>query len=252
MTRIEGLRAVLLAAGIAAARVSRAGDDLSAERPDFTNSPVTVARGTLQLEGGTTVSRDAYSVGELLARYGVANGVELRFGAGYAGTRGVPESVSGFQDVSFGAKCALRAGSPGSRLPAIAVIAETSAPTGSRALRARRWQPDVNLCMAWDLSPAVSLGTSQILGLIDDGQDMAGEWTGSVSLDRSFGSEVGGYLEYYGTRPLEGETDALHVVNTGVTWGLGHDAQLDARVGTQFSEADRPAWFVGVGGARRW
>jgi hypothetical protein len=252
MTRIGRLRWVLLVGGIAAAGAARAGDDLSAERPDFTNSPVTVARGTLQLEGGTTLSRDAYSVGELLARYGVASVAELRFGAGYAGTRARPDRVSGFQDLSLGVKVALRAGSAGSRLPAIAVIAETTAPTGSRELRARRWQPDVNLCMAWDLSPSVSLGTSQILGLVDDGQDAAGEWTGSVSLDRSFGSAVGGFLEYYGIHPLEGESGALHVADTGIAWGLGHDAQLDARVGTQFSEGDRPAWFVGVGGARRW
>ena len=252
MTTLEGMRAVLLAGGIAAAGAAWAGDDLSAERPDFTDSPSVVGRGTFQLEGGSTVSRDAYSVGELLARYGVANAAELRLGAGYAGTRGAPGDVSGFQDLSLGAKLALRAGSLGSALPAIGVIAETTAPTGSRELRATRWQPDVNLCMAWDLSPAVSLGTSQILGLVDDGPDVAGEWTGSVSLDRSFGSAVGGYLEYYGTRPLDRESDALHVVNTGITWGLGHDAQLDARIGTQFSEADRPAWFVGVGGARRW
>ena len=58
--------------------------DLVTDRPDFTESAVSVAPGRVQLEGGYTFSRieaeRTHTVGELLARFGAVDRLEFRLG----------------------------------------------------------------------------------------------------------------------------------------------------------------------------
>lgn len=58
--------------------------DLVTDRPDFTESAITVPRGSVQLEMGATWERargvNSASGAEVLVRWGVTDAVELRFG----------------------------------------------------------------------------------------------------------------------------------------------------------------------------
>lgn len=243
-----GLATLLVAAA------ARADDGIATDRPDFTETATPVERGRVQLEGGATLSRFDRSLGELLARIGIARRLEMRLALNsYVWTRGDADAPSGFEDLNVGVKVGLRPGGPaGSALPAIAIIAETTAPTGKSALRETRWEPGAKLCLAWDLTDAMALGSNLNLALVEDAAgERVGEWSGSLSLGRSLSESVGAFLETFGSARLSVESDATTFVNTGLTLGLGPDAQLDARVGTQVGSPERD-WFVGVGAARRW
>ena len=89
--------------------VSRAGADepMVTDRPDFTESSAAVPKGTVQIEaGGTYVEveqSDETSLGELLVRWGIVKGLELRIGVGGFAWSDAPEGdASGFEAFGIG------------------------------------------------------------------------------------------------------------------------------------------------------
>src|SRR5262245_36364737 len=123
MTTLAPDARVLLALAIGVAlpwASARADEGIATDRPDFTETAAPVERGMVQVEAGATRSRHGQSLGELLARIGVARRVELRLGFNsYVWPRGVPGGESGFEDLSVGMKVGVRdAGPVGSGLPA--------------------------------------------------------------------------------------------------------------------------------------
>jgi hypothetical protein len=101
---------------LAASFVAPAGGEepLVTDRPDFTESGLVVGSGVLQLEaGGTYVDVDvekATSLGELLVRYGITQGIELRLVTlTYLWSDSPDGTLSGFADSAIGAKIQLDA-----------------------------------------------------------------------------------------------------------------------------------------------
>ncbi|HKY61551.1 MAG TPA: transporter, partial [Gemmatimonadota bacterium] len=83
------------------------GAPLVTDRPDFTESAVTVPRGDVQLESGYTFTRsdeeDEHSLGEVLARIGLVERLEARIGFGsHAWITAAGNDPSGFEDPSVG------------------------------------------------------------------------------------------------------------------------------------------------------
>ena len=99
-----------------AARVAKAEEPLVTDRPDFTESSSTVGRGVFQLEAGTTYSEfaggtDVTTLGEVLARWGVTEYLELRFQLPtYEWDSGSSGSHSGFVNSGVGIKLDLASG----------------------------------------------------------------------------------------------------------------------------------------------
>jgi hypothetical protein len=91
---------VLSVIGLAA--VGSAKEPLVTDRPDFTESSSSVGSGVLQLESGITFldlqsGTEVTTVGEILARWGVAEKFELRFVLPtYSRTSGAAGGESGF------------------------------------------------------------------------------------------------------------------------------------------------------------
>lgn len=67
---------------VVAAVTPAVADDLVGDRPDFTESALTVAPGSWQIEAGATVTTgdafDTTEIGEVLVRHGLKPGTELR------------------------------------------------------------------------------------------------------------------------------------------------------------------------------
>lgn len=253
--------AALLASFLLAActSVSRAGlEPIVTDRPDFTESTETVTRGMRQLEAGTTISNTpdatSTSLGEVLLRVGVAPKAELRFAFNsYALSRASGVTVRGFEDISVGAKFKLMAsGGDGSLKPALALIVASTMPTGGRAMRAAKPQPEVKFGMAWDLTSRVAFSSNLNYARVSDTAGDYGEMAATGSLGVGITETLGSYLEYFTFQPRTSAIPSSHYLNGGLTYGVTDNLQFDIRSGLGLRRVSGPDYFIGLGISRRW
>ena len=255
---------ILLALGMlfAAAAVAQEGwsgldEPLTTDRPDFTESTSTIPRGHFQIEGGTTVTRvedvDSTSFGELLVRIGTGERWETRLSAGYARVETPFDEFSGLEDPSVGIKVRFTddAGELGPGQPAASLIVLTSIPAGDEELTDDEWVPEGKLALAWELTPRFSLSSNLNYAYLVDGDERLHQLGATLSGGLSLTDRLGAYLEWYGFSEETEDGPSTHYVNSGVTWLINNDLQVDARVGTGLNDAD-PDWCVGVGAGVRF
>jgi hypothetical protein len=243
MRRTNGLA---LAASLVLLPAMVEAQELTSDRPDFTESVVVVKR--VQLESGYTMTRAGgytrHAVGELLLRLGVMQRLELRLSANsYVLTRGPLFETNGIEDAGIGAKLSLT--------PRSALIVSASIPTGSSSETSDGIAPDVLLALEQPLGETVGLGMN--LSLASE-PGVAGRNTsasGSIVLGADAGTRTGLFAELYGTRVLDGPLrDHTVFADAGVTRSITADLQLDARIGRRLNGGDE--WYFGVGLVRRW
>ncbi len=241
----------------APAAAPAAAEPLVGDRPDFTESPNTIARGHLQLESGQTLSHEAdtrtSSTGEVLLRAGLAPRAELRVTLNsWVSERSGGSIVNGRDDGSIGAKFSLHAPETTSLLhPALSVIVASTLPTGSTVFRASRAQPNAKLIVSWDLSERAAFTSNVNYTRTDGGQRGYDEWAASGSVGLTLTERVGSYAEYFAVQSRATDVTTQHFVNTGITFLVSPLFQLDARVGTGPSRS-RGDYFAGIGIVRRW
>lgn len=235
-----------------------AQEPIETDRPDFTETARTVPAGRIQIEGGYTFARigedEEQAVGELLIRIATGARTELRVNAGsYALLRGPGGRASGFEDIAIGFKVELRDASRafGLGLPDLALVAETTLPTGASAFGENETQPEVKLALAWDLSPRVSLGSNLNFAWPSEEGERYTEPAGSLTVGFSLAERTGAYLELFGFAPSGRARPNSSYADGGLTYLVNDDFQLDARVGAGLSGA-RPDYFFGVGASRRY
>lgn len=225
---------------------------ISTDRPDFTESTDTVPAGAVQLEGGLIMGRHALEAGDshqvgapmMLTRLGITRFLELRLETdGYTRQsqrlNGIWLPQSGTPDIEVSAK--VRLWRERRELPALAVIAGASIPTGSAAFSSFHNDPFLEMC--W----------SKSLRVIDLGGNFNFRWNRdstehavSISASRLLGRGIGAYTEVYRISPIEADEAAHWIANTGITRALGEHMQVDFEVGHTV-RALTPYWFVGAG-----
>lgn len=231
---------------------------LSSDRPDFTEGTSTVPLGHVQLETGITWqeigAEDSLSVGELLVRYSFAENVEARLGVGSWTRIDVPGGqLDGYEDPVVQVKVRLTPPAddrpPG--FPAVALLVGTSVPVGSEELTADEWEPEALLAFDWVLTDLLSLGANVGVAFPTADGDRLNQVLASVSLGIAATDRLGVFVETYGFSEEEPDGDATQYVDTGVTFALTDDLQLDARIGFGLNDPS-PERFVGVGAVVRW
>jgi len=231
---------------------------LVTDRPDATESPETVGRGRFQLEAGYTFARfgeiDVHSVGEILMRIGVIHeNIELRLGFNsFTLVRGGGSEDSGLQNLGVGAKFRLLSGGGvGHARPTVALLVGTTIPTASEGIEPRTSRPGARVAAAWDLSEVVSVSSNVAWTSVkDDEFDTRHDvWGFSLALGYGLSARWGAYLEYFGAYPT-GDRESENFMNTGLTYLINNDLQLDGRVG--YGLDGRDDFFVGLGTAVRW
>lgn len=261
-----------LAAGPRFLHAQSAEEALITDRPDFTESPVSVAPGRVQLEGGYTFSRvedeRAHSVGELLVRIGAVDRLEFRVGinsivfasepadSNATAEPGILRSVRGLEDVSLGLKLEVLRPPPATRaVPQVAILAGTTLPTGRSGVGSDGLQPGALLAAGWGLTDRLSAGMN-VGYAYAAGEDAAGEETrldelsASVAFGVGLTERLGAFAEWFGIYPLPADLEAENNLDTGVTYLLSPNFQLDARIGVGLG-GPRPNFFVGAGAAWR-
>jgi len=260
MTSVSSLRLALAVASLASLaacahpHVETELGPLATDRPDFTETAVTIPQGHTQVEAGVTFIKeggvDGTSVGEILVRTGLSRRFELRVtAANYAIARTSVASAEGLEDAGLGLKIALHEGPEGPSIePTLAAVVGTSLPTGAESFRSRRALPEASLLGAWTVSQRVSFGSNLNWARTEAANN---EWSGSASFAFSLSDKVGVYTEAFGFAEKVGDWQTRTYLNAGLTYLFNDAFQVDARVGTRLG-GDTNGSFFGFGLARRF
>jgi hypothetical protein len=263
--RIRPLAAIALlalAAPLAAQDFSGLKEPVQPDRPSFTNGPILVAPGHLQVETGYTYTRTgsekAGSLGEILLRYAVDDRWEARLGLGSYDwiDSGVPgeRRTSGFEDPFAEVKIRLNDAEAEHRahgVPAMGLLVRTTIPVGARALTADVWQPTATLALHWDLPAEWSLESNVGYSYAADGDRRFDQLFASVSAGFSINERWGGFLEGYIFSKESADGSATHYADAGLSYALSKDVALDVRLGAGLDKP-RPNWFTGLGASVRF
>ena len=247
--------AVVAMLNLTAAGVAK--EPLVTDRPDFTESSSSVGAGVLQLESGFTFSdfrggSKLTTVGEILARWGVAKKLELRFLLPtYARESGAGSGDSGFLSSGVGLKYELTQGDGDGFIGGMeaALIASTTVPTGTGDFNNSEWQPAAVFCASWELSPNAGIGTNLGLARPTGGDERYTTLWASVALGVGVTDATSVFFELYGFNREEDRGPSTAAIQTGVVYLVSPDFQLDARVARRLT--DRGVDFL-VGAGVSW
>jgi len=236
-------------------------EPLVTDRPDFTESSVTVGYGVAQLEMGYTYTYDSDATGstrshsypETLLRIGtLADWLELRFDWNYAEERTsefgeAVDTASGAEDLTIGCKLALTPQE--CILPETAIVLQSGVPTGSSQFTADEMLPGALLLYSWEINDNWSTGgLSAVHRAKDEVTDDAyvllhQSWT----LVRSWTDRIGTYTEWFVLATSSADTDHTeHYFDGGFTVLLSDDIQWDVLAGVGLNDA-ADDYFVGTG-----
>lgn len=227
---------------------------LVTDRPDFTESAVTIPSGHTQVEMGGTFNREdgvrSLSTGETLVRSGLSRRVELRVtSASYAVERSNAGTFEGLEDAGLGLKIALHEGPEGpSAEPTLALIVGTSLPTGAQPFRSRRALPEAKFLGAWTFSDRVGFASNLNWARTESASN---EWSASASFAFSLSEKVGAYTEGFSFAEHAGSWQTRNYVNAGFTYLFSDALQVDARAGSRVGD-DSHGVFFGLGISRRF
>lgn len=218
-----------------------AAQDLVTDRPDQTESALTVPRGLFQFEAGVIAEAgDQRTIGAALLRIGLHPRIEARIG--FDGWRDVGPA-DGAGDVTLGAKLALTAPDAPWTL---ALIGTGSLGTGAAGLAADGIDPEVRVALARPLGERLSLGLNGGVFWTALGATTRADALYTAVVGASAAPGVGLFVESYGTLPVSDGGAATHLVDAGVTVLLTPTVQLDGSAGLGLSDT-APDWFVGFG-----
>lgn len=230
---------------------------ISPDRPGIGDGSAVMASGRLQLETGYSfVERGAvnqHNIGELLFRYGVVPGLEVRAALNSfvaLNGSGAQGDDAGLSDAAVGLKLNLVQGSaqPMGR-PTITLVGSTTLPTGSDALSSDVAQPTLKLVYDWPLSEAVTVSANG--GYTFDTGDAV---TSEVGITGTLGVSVPGTpgLGFYaGYAGFFAEGPDASFAEGGVTYLLTPNSQIDLNGAVGLSEAAND-FFIGAGLAHRF
>jgi hypothetical protein len=254
--------AITAAAPLVAQDLSGLKEPISPDRPNFTNSPDTVAPGHLQVETGYTFTRKGLqkdsSLGELLLRYGIDERCEARLGLNsyHWIDTGVPgeRRISGFQDPYAEVKVRLNEAEAEHRapgVPAMGLLVQTTIPVGARALTSDAWQPRAALALSWELTKSLSLDSNLGCAYLADSGERFTQCFASLSAGVQINDKVNTFFEGFTFSRESAHGSSTQYLDTGLSYLVSNDVQLDVRVGAGLN-SPRPNWFTGLGASVRF
>lgn len=219
-----------------------AQDTIITDRPDFTESGISVPKGKVQIEGGFSLvdygEISVLSLPETLVRIGMKDGLELRIGIPDYEDR---ESVSGFGDLTVGAKLEIDDLLDGWET---AVLATFELPTGDDDIGSEHLSVDVLLAGGTDLNEIYSFGSQVSVSLsgTDDGVDL--EISGTAVASRSIAESLSSFLELAASIPDVGEMELI--LHSGMAYLVKNSVQLDVHLGIGLTR-ESPDILFGAG-----
>ena len=238
----------VLALGLNSVVQAQSTDALVADRPGFANSPISMQKSAIQIEGGGTWSQisgyNMLSGPEILARVGVFNKVEFR--ATLPNYIDVENSdASGLADITLGAKIQLM--ETGSDWQ-MAVIAQASIPTGDKYLTADRVEPEIILTASTSIGGSATLGLQGGLKSVEVVDQNKMQYNGTLVVSAPVSATISAFGELHLIkRP---EFDADYVAHFGLALSVSDNLLLDIHGGSGLNER-AVDMFMGVGASVR-
>ena len=235
--------------------------DLSADRPDTTESPITVDAGWFQLEGSFFdygrnddggIEEEVFTYGAMNLKVGLLHNVDVQFVFDtYSEVRTkdrstrITETVEGFSDLQVRLKINLW-GNDGGRT-ALAFFPFIKIPTGSD-LSNDNVEGGIILPFSVELNERFALGLMAEADFVYDEESRSyeTEFVHTAVLGMSVTEKIGAYLEYVGVAGSS-QFDYQASVSAGLTYGVSKDVQLDVggRVGLNDAAEDGGV-FTGI------
>ncbi len=237
---------------------------MSADRPDATESPITVDAGYVQVELSFVsfthddvngVKTDAWTVFDTNVKVGLLHNVDVQFvfsayNEQETDTSGLPTTmVNGFGDLQIRLKINLwgndaREGES----TAFGVMPFIKVPTGTQ-MSNDKVEGGFIWILGWDVAENWGLGFQAEIDFdfdpIDNGYDTS--FLHTVVLGFDVVGPVGAYVEYVGVASADHERDYQAIFSGGLTYAVSEDVVFD--VGTQIGlteAADDVTVFAGV------
>ncbi|MET7028966.1 transporter [Sediminicola luteus] len=210
------------------------------DRPDATEAPTLVPKGFLQVETGglyesldnNDVKRERTVYNTSLLRYGLLDNMELRVGWNLEtrqttiGGFGTVRELNGFSPLLLGVKVGIAEEKNGA--PEIGLIGHLFLPfTASDDFKPQTTGADFRFAFSHTLSDKSNLSYNVGAQWGNDSPELAYIYT--IAFGHSITEKFGFYVELYGNFP-ENST-ANHFFDTGVTYLLQPNIQLDATIG---------------------
>jgi hypothetical protein len=238
---------------------SAVADQLQPNRPGQADPPTVVATGVFQVEGGFNFERqtddgpdvDTIYVPGIELRFGVLEGVEVQLAAdGFVQeSRDGQENRNGGSDFQLDAR--VRIAEQTRWRPALAIDFGVSFPTGSGFNTSDGYDPEFEILFAWDFGERWNVNGNFDFASESQGEEDSNRhavFRPQLALGLTLNHRVGTFVEYYGV--IEDDAPNQHSVDTGVTYLLSDDVQLDVSAGAGLNDA-APDYFVAAGIAWR-
>lgn len=254
-----GLAGGIIVAGLALSPPVHAAAlrEMSTDRPDATESPFTVDAGHTQLEmDALAFTHDRFagvratelSLAPFNLRFGVTPNFELGiffspFVRATEEPRGGPKAtLRGRGDVTLRAKLNFRGNDGGGT--ATGMIVDVKLPTAKRGLGNDRVEGALTFPVAFELGGGWEGGAMTSLGALYDGSRHRATWGNTLTVAHGLVREVGVFFE---VTSQAGVGAHVCTFDTGLTWQINRDLQLDAGVYLGLSRSAPDAtWFAGI------
>jgi hypothetical protein len=219
---------------------------MSTDRPDATESPITVDAGHVQLEvsfvdfsresdGGR---RDTLMVAPLNCKIGVHNAVDVQlvFDPFVAEREHGQPVLSGVGDLTVRIKVNLIGNDIGEF--ALAVMPFVKLPTGASDVSNGAMEGGIIVPASFELPRQFSLGIMLELDAVRNSRGgYDADLVHTAALGRELWSDFGAFVEYVGIVALKSDTDYRVCVNAGLTYSVTPDIRLDGGIGFGLTEA---------------
>lgn len=265
MKRFVSAKIIFPAMALAAGHAAHAAEDvINPDRPGVVESSQVVGSGIMQIE--TSISEEHNSEADIdertyttptLIRAGINDTWELRMESGgrtvqHTRINGTTRTLSGYADISIGMKWRFTDENTASHRPSTAWLFDVTTDTGSREFRGNGLRPSVRFVAEWTLPDDASLGVMP--GVVYDRNDQHHFVSSMLAANYSkqFTPLLRGFVEL-AAQQLASTADGGNIIvaDTGMTWLLNKDMQLDASIQRGLSDA-APDWLAAVGFSMRF
>jgi hypothetical protein len=221
--------------------------EMNADRPDVTDSPISVVKGRLQIETGFLMQNDTdleiLDIANTLFRYGLTKSLEFRAGAGFRRVNDNDVINEGLAGVNVGIK--VRVFRHIRKFPDAAVILSGELPVGENEFAPKKVEPKAVLALAHKLNRRLGMSYN-FGGYWPDGKYL--NLLASASLGIWIGGPFSAFVEAYGESPHGTVTNIL--LDAGIIISFARNFQLDAAIGGAINE-EAPDRTINVGFAWR-